>query len=100
MDKDLSISIILNNGIKNSIEDSIESDFFIKKKKNYWVNDETIANCTNCNGNFTFTNRKHHCRCCGKIFCAKCSNYFVTTPKTIDIPIQNKYFNWNNYCFI
>ena len=33
MDKDLSISIILNNGIKNSIEDSIESDFFIKKKK-------------------------------------------------------------------
>ena len=97
MDKDLSISIILNNGIKNSIEDSIESDFFIKKKKNYWVNDETIANCTNCNGNFTFTNRKHHCRCCGKIFCAKCSNYFVTTPKTIDIPIQNKYFNYNYF---
>jgi len=38
MDDELSISIILNNGIKNSTEDSIESDFF-KKKYNYWIND-------------------------------------------------------------
>ena len=97
MDGDLSISIILNNGIKNSIEDSIESDFFKKKKQNYWVNDETVSNCTNCNRSFTLTNRKHHCRCCGKIFCNACSNYYVMTPKTIEIPIQNKYFTYNYF---
>ena len=97
MDNKLSISIILNNGIKNSHEDCIESDFFKKKKQNYWENDETISNCTICDCNFSFTNRKHHCRCCGKIFCGSCSNYFVTTPKTIDIPIQNKYFNYNYF---
>ena len=97
MDNELSISVILNNGIKNSNEDIIESDFFKKKKNNYWINDETISKCTICACNFSFTNRKHHCRCCGKIFCSTCSNYFVTTPKTIDIPIQNKYFNYNYF---
>ena len=27
-----------------------------------------------CNQTFTLTQRKHHCRCCGNIFCDLCSS--------------------------
>ncbi|CCE63212.1 hypothetical protein TPHA_0E01180 [Tetrapisispora phaffii CBS 4417] len=43
----------------------------------HWQPDADIQNCLNCNSRFTFVNRKHHCRCCGCIFCADCSNRFV-----------------------
>ena len=37
----------------------------------HWLRDEAIDNCMKCNVEFTFTERKHHCRDCGKIYCAK-----------------------------
>ena len=37
----------------------------------HWLRDEAVDRCMNCNVDFTFTERKHHCRDCGKIFCAK-----------------------------
>ena len=37
----------------------------------HWLKDEAVDNCMQCNAEFTFTERKHHCRDCGKIFCAK-----------------------------
>lgn len=47
-----------------------------------WVPDESVTNCYNCNGYFSFMNRKHHCRVCGKIFCGSC------TRSNIHIPID------------
>ena len=38
-----------------------------------WESGKGIANCASCNDKFTLTNRKHHCRNCGQIFCGKCS---------------------------
>eukprot|EP01012_Entosiphon_sulcatum_P037904 TRINITY_DN4885_c0_g1_i1.p1 TRINITY_DN4885_c0_g1~~TRINITY_DN4885_c0_g1_i1.p1 ORF type:complete len:459 (+),score=81.19 TRINITY_DN4885_c0_g1_i1:56-1432(+) len=45
-----------------------------------WVPDELVSNCTLCRNPFTLTNRKHHCRVCGNIFCGPCSPHFVALP--------------------
>lgn len=38
-------------------------------------------NCLECQSKFSMTNRKHHCRHCGRILCAKCSPREVMIPK-------------------
>ncbi|XP_035957311.2 zinc finger FYVE domain-containing protein 9 isoform X1 [Halichoerus grypus] len=37
-----------------------------------WVPDSQAPNCMKCEARFTFTKRRHHCRACGKVFCASC----------------------------
>ncbi|KAK9532199.1 hypothetical protein VZT92_009596 [Zoarces viviparus] len=39
-----------------------------------WVPDAEAPNCMNCYQRFTFTKRRHHCRACGKVYCAGCCN--------------------------
>ncbi|XP_057713187.1 zinc finger FYVE domain-containing protein 9-like isoform X2 [Corythoichthys intestinalis] len=37
-----------------------------------WVPDSQAPICMKCDAKFTFTKRRHHCRACGKVFCATC----------------------------
>jgi len=39
----------------------------------HWIKDEEQDSCTQCDSKFTTTttNRRHHCRNCGQLFCAK-----------------------------
>eukprot|EP01125_Pyxidicula_operculata_P004522 TRINITY_DN170_c0_g1_i3.p1 TRINITY_DN170_c0_g1~~TRINITY_DN170_c0_g1_i3.p1 ORF type:complete len:563 (-),score=111.61 TRINITY_DN170_c0_g1_i3:575-2263(-) len=39
-----------------------------------WVPDKDAKKCTVCEVKFTFTNRRHHCRQCGKLVCGDCSS--------------------------
>lgn len=50
---------------------------------NSWIPDEEISNCHQCNEYFTLVTRKHHCRACGYIFCANCSNQKLLIPKSL-----------------
>ena len=37
-----------------------------------WVNDDQAPACMKCTAKFSITRRRHHCRACGKVFCATC----------------------------
>ncbi|XP_055487168.1 zinc finger FYVE domain-containing protein 16-like isoform X2 [Leucoraja erinacea] len=39
-----------------------------------WIPDSEAPNCAHCLVKFKFTKRRHHCRACGKVFCAACCN--------------------------
>lgn len=51
-----------------------EVDLELGNKQPAWVPDAEAPNCMNCSQKFTFTRRRHHCRACGKVFCAVCCN--------------------------
>jgi FYVE zinc finger len=38
-----------------------------------WDDDSTRSDCTQCNVSFTWYRRRHHCRNCGHLFCARCT---------------------------
>ena len=48
--------------------------------KSSWIRDELVTNCNICGSGFNMFRRKHHCRCCGKIFCYDCTKYSVEIP--------------------
>ncbi|GFO20972.1 Rab GTPase-binding effector protein 1 [Plakobranchus ocellatus] len=44
-----------------------------------WQHEDDIDDCSNCKQSFSVTRRKHHCRHCGKIFCAECTTKSVNS---------------------
>ncbi|KAK8388081.1 hypothetical protein O3P69_020163 [Scylla paramamosain] len=45
-----------------------------------WVPDQQAPRCMACGASFTMVRRRHHCRNCGKVFCAQCSQHAVPLP--------------------
>lgn len=43
-----------------------------------WIPDNAAPKCMACDTQFTAFRRRHHCRCCGQVFCSQCSS--ATTP--------------------
>ncbi|PUU75021.1 FYVE zinc finger-domain-containing protein [Tuber borchii] len=46
-----------------------------------WQPDESVNRCPICHNGFTFFNRRHHCRKCGRVVCNPCSPHRITIPK-------------------
>ncbi len=81
-----------NNTPSQANDDSNEIDppenFFIiddflhdpNLRKSNWVRDDLVVSCEICNLEFSMFRRRHHCRCCGKIFCYQCTKYQIEVP--------------------
>lgn len=62
---------------------SVEGHIDMKSKQGtVWIPDEGVSECSGCQAEFSFLNRKHHCRCCGLIFCHDCSPFRRVVPAT------------------
>lgn len=46
-----------------------------------WQPDLATSDCSICGTAFTFLNRRHHCRRCGRLVCATCSPHRITIPR-------------------
>lgn len=44
-------------------------------RADHWLRDDTADSCTKCKVRFGLTERRHHCRNCGHVFCSRCSRY-------------------------
>ncbi|XP_043831654.1 LOW QUALITY PROTEIN: zinc finger FYVE domain-containing protein 16 [Dromiciops gliroides] len=53
-------------------EKACREGMVLGQKQPSWIPDSEAPNCMNCQGKFTFTKRRHHCRACGKVFCGVC----------------------------
>lgn len=48
--------------------------------RDFWMPDKSCMVCYECDSQFTLFNRRHHCRHCGRVFCAKCTANSVPAP--------------------
>lgn len=54
----------------------------------HWALDEDHPNCGYCAQPFTMMRRRHHCRRCGLIFCARCSSHFAALAALGGAPVR------------
>lgn len=69
--------------------------------RDFWMPDQSCRVCYECDSQFTVFNRRHHCRICGRVFCAKCTaNSVPSSPREPNTGRED----WErirvcNYCF-
>ncbi|XP_059640017.1 1-phosphatidylinositol-3-phosphate 5-kinase FAB1B isoform X2 [Cornus florida] len=69
--------------------------------RDFWMPDQSCRVCYECDSQFTLFNRRHHCRLCGRVFCAKCTSNWVPAPPTEPSTPQEEWEKIRvcNYCF-
>ncbi|XP_060172964.1 1-phosphatidylinositol-3-phosphate 5-kinase FAB1B isoform X2 [Lycium barbarum] len=69
--------------------------------RDFWMPDHSCRVCYDCDTQFTLFNRRHHCRLCGRVFCAKCTSNWVPAPSSEPRPLQEEWEKIRvcNYCY-
>ncbi|KAK6268316.1 hypothetical protein QUC31_012476 [Theobroma cacao] len=69
--------------------------------RDFWMPDHSCRVCYDCDSQFTLFNRRHHCRLCGRVFCAKCTANSVPAPSNDTRLPQEEWEKIRvcNYCF-
>ncbi|XP_004303752.1 PREDICTED: 1-phosphatidylinositol-3-phosphate 5-kinase FAB1B [Fragaria vesca subsp. vesca] len=65
--------------------------------RDFWMPDDSCRVCYECDAQFTVFNRKHHCRLCGRVFCAKCTENSIPPP-SID-RVERERIRVCNFCY-
>jgi len=55
-----------------------------------WVPDEDAPFCMQCGSSFTWRLRRHHCRFCGRVVCATCSQYRLAVPVKLSAELPSR----------
>src|SRR3546814_818948 len=66
----------IRNGIASTRNMSSDTKMLVNAP--VWVPDDGASKCAVCHTGFSLTNRKHHCRRCGRVVCNTCSKNRVT----------------------
>ncbi|XP_048234240.1 1-phosphatidylinositol-3-phosphate 5-kinase FAB1B isoform X2 [Ricinus communis] len=69
--------------------------------RDFWMPDQSCRVCYECDSQFTIINRRHHCRLCGRVFCAKCTTNSVPVPSSDPNTAREEWEKIRvcNYCF-
>eukprot|EP00808_Paulinella_micropora_P012321 g8175.t1 len=51
-----------------------------------WIDDSASQHCWACATPFTVFTRRHHCRCCGQLFCFNCFGWEACLPEKWGVP--------------
>ncbi|KAL4401743.1 guanyl-nucleotide exchange factor [Malassezia pachydermatis] len=65
-----------------------------------WVPDSLATRCTRCAHPFTMWRRKHHCRLCGRVFCASCSSCLFVIRASVTTPSSDVRARACQACFL
>jgi len=55
--------------------DGTQRQSMVVRPRSEWIPDKEHGRCTVCAAKFRITVRRHHCRFCGSVVCATCSDY-------------------------
>ena len=69
--------------------------------RDFWMPDQSCRVCYECDSQFTLINRRHHCRHCGRVFCAKCTANWIPVPSSVARIVREEWEKIRvcNFCF-
>ncbi|XP_062192665.1 1-phosphatidylinositol-3-phosphate 5-kinase FAB1B-like [Phragmites australis] len=67
--------------------------------RDFWMPDQSCRVCYDCDAQFTILNRRHHCRHCGRVFCARCTANSVPRSPGDAAREDGERIRVCNYCF-